>query len=160
MPIDDKSILYFVWAITILSLPFCIPKRKVRLALLVFFFKQTLTWPLGLLVANMGLIQYPIRFLENASQTSFTFEYLFHPIMCAYFMVYFPSSKSLMIRASYYILFCSTLMLAELVILHSTQLIRYIHWNAYLTWISLFITTYITRKFCLWFLKPTTGISN
>lgn len=153
MIIDDKTILYFVWIVTTISLFLFIPKSKIRLALQAFLFKQVLTWPLGLFVVEKGWIQYPIRLFSNANQASFTFEYFFYPIVCAYFNVYFPTNKNLLIRAMYYILFCSSLTLAELFILHQTRLIRYIHWNAYLTWISLFITFYITRKLCLWFFK-------
>lgn len=155
MSIDGKLILYAVWIITTLSLFLFIPKNKVRLALQTILFKQVLTWPLGLFVVEMGWIQYPIRFFPNANQASFTFEYFFYPVVCAYFNVYFPSSKNLLTRVIYYILFCSSLTLAELFILHHTQLISYIHWNAYLTWASLFITFYITRQLCLWFFKPT-----
>lgn len=148
---DDKTILYFTWGITIISLFFYIPKDKLHLAWVAFMFKQILTWPLGLYVADMGWIQYPIRFFENANQTSFTYEFFFIPIICAYFNIYFPEDKSPMVKSAYYILFCSVLTLSELLILHHTNLIVYIYWNAYFTWISLFITFYLTRKFCQWF---------
>lgn len=155
MTIDGKNILYFVWFITTLSLCFFIPKSKIRLALQAFLFSQALTWPLGLLVVDRGLIQYPILFFENANKTSFTFEYFFYPIVCAYFIVYFPNTKNLAIRAMYYIIFCSILTATELFLLHNTELIRYIHWYAYWTWISLFVIFHVTRKLCLWFFKPT-----
>lgn len=154
MIIDGKNLLYFVWFVTILSLFFFIPKNKIRLAWVAFLFKQVLTWPLGLFVVNMGWIQYPIRFFENANYASFTFEFFIFPVMCVYLNVYFPSEKSLFVRATYYILICSVLTLAELLILHHTDLIRYIRWNGYLTWTTLFITFYINRQFCLWFFKP------
>lgn len=155
MSVDGKTILYFTWALTIASLFVLIPKAKVRLALVAFFFKQVITWPLGLYVVHMGWIQYPIHFFENSNQTSFTFEYFFFPVMCAYFTIYYPDKKSLSTQAAYYVSFCSVITLAELYLLHNTNLIRYIHWNAYVTWISLFVTFYITRKFCLWFFQST-----
>ncbi|WP_371364503.1 CBO0543 family protein [Sporomusa rhizae] len=151
--LDDTILLYFAWSITILSFFFCIPKSKLHLALLAFMFKQVLTWPLGLYVVDMGWIQYPIRFFENANQTSFTFEFFFSPIICAYFNIYFPEDKSPLVKLAYYALFCTALTLSELFILHHSNLIVYIHWNAYSTWLSLFITFYITRQFCLWFFQ-------
>lgn len=152
--LDGRQFLYFVWIATIISLFFLIPKDKVRLALVAFLFKQVLTWPMGLFVADMGWIQYPIGFFENATKASFTYEYFFYPVICAYFNIYFPDGKSLLRRATYYIIFCSALTLAELLALHYSNLIRFIHWNAYWTWLMLFITFYVTRKFCLWFFKP------
>lgn len=150
---DGKTILYAVWGATIVSLFIFVPKNKVRLALVAYFFQQAMTWPMGLYVSDRGWIQYPIRFFENASQASFTFEFLFYPVMCVYFNIYFPAGKTLLVRSAYYILFCSTLTMAELFILQHTNLIRYIHWNAYLTWVTLFITAYVGRKFCLWFFE-------
>jgi hypothetical protein len=153
--IDGKIILYSVWILTIISLFIFIPKNKVRLAWVAFLFKQCITWPSGLLVADMGWIQYPIRFFENANYTSFTFEYFFYPVIGVYFNVYFPEKKSLVVRTSYYILFCTVLSFAELFIHYYTSLIDYIHWNAAITWVTLLVTFYITRKFCLWFFKTT-----
>lgn len=75
MTMDGKGLLYFVWFATLISIVFFIPKAKVRVAIVAVLFKQVITWPLGLFVADMGWIQYPIRFFENANQTSFTFEY-------------------------------------------------------------------------------------
>jgi hypothetical protein len=149
--IDGKILLYFVWGITICSLFLFIPRGKVRLAWVAFLFEQVLTWPLGLVVADRGLISYPVNFLENATRVSFTYEYLFLPAICAYFLVYFPNDNRFSIRATYYIAFCTVLTLLELLVLHYTNLVRYIHWNASFTWLAIFITFYVTRKFCLWF---------
>lgn len=151
--VDGKSILYLIWIGTMVSLFFFIPKSKVRLALVAFLFQQALTWPLGLIVVDMGWIQYPIRFFQNANYASFTFEWFFYPVVSVYFNIYFPEGKSLLAQAAYYILVCSTLTIMELLILHYTHLIIYIYWNAYLTWITLFSTMYMNRKFCLWFFK-------
>lgn len=154
MALNGKSVLYIVWITTTLSLPILIPKSKVRLALVAGLFKQLLTWPLGLLVVDQGWIEFPIHFYENAGRGSFTFDYFFYPIMCAYFQVYFPVQNGTGIRAAYYVLFTTVLTLAEIYLKNNTQLIRYIHWNGYLTWITILITFYLSRQFCLWFFKP------
>lgn len=152
--LDGKFFLGFVWAVTLLSLLYLIPKNKVRLAWVAFLFKELLTWPLGLLTVEMGWIEYPIRFLEKANHTSFTFEYFFYPVICAYFNVYYPEGKKQWIQILYYVLFCSVLTLAELFLMQHTMLIRYIHWSGYTSWITFFITFYVTRRFCLWFFRP------
>ncbi len=160
MVFDGKGLLYLAWAVPLVSLFFYIPKDKIHLALLAFLFKEFLAWPLGLYVVDIGLIQYPIRFFENASYTSFTFEFFLFPILCSYFNVYFPEDKSFFIKMMYYFLFCTGISLLELWILHNTNLIRYIHWNVYLTWISILISFYISRRFCLWFFKSYSKISS
>ncbi len=154
MAAEGKTVLYGIWVVTILCLLLFIPRSKARLAWVAFLFKQAITWPLGLYVVDVGWIQYPVRLLENANYTSVTFEYLFYPAICSFFNVYFPEGRSLSIRALFYAAFCSALTLVELWVLHHTEFIRYIHWNAFLTWGSLFITFYLSRKFCLWFFTP------
>lgn len=154
MQMDDKGILYFMWIATTISLFVLIPKAKVGLALVAFLFAQALTWPMGLFTVDMGWIQYPIRFFENANYASFTFDYFFLPVMCVYFNIYFPEGKGLLRRTAHYTIFCTAMALLELLFLHHTNLIRYIHWNAYWTWITLWVNFYITRKFCLWFFMP------
>lgn len=155
MTFNDKYILYFVWIATGISIPLFIPKNKRRLAWVSFLFSQVLTWPLGLFVADMHWIQYPVRMFAEGTHGSFTYEYFFYPIMCSFFNAYFPTGeRRLWMRATYYAGYCSILTLAELFLLHNTNLIRYIHWNAFFTWISLFTTFSLTRKFCLWFFKP------
>ena len=153
MLIDGRNLLYFVWGITLLSLFLFIPKNKIHLALVAFLFKLAMTWPLGLFVVDMGWIQYPIRFFENANKASFTFEYLVYPVLCVYLNVYFPVKKHLLLRMAYYTVICSVVTLVELFLLYNTNLIIYIHWDAYLTWITLFVTFYLNRQFCVWFFK-------
>jgi len=158
--IDGKNILYFMWIVAALCIILFIPRNKVRLAWVAFLFNQFLTWPLGLCVVDMGWIEYPITFFEKATHTSFTFEFFIYPVISSLFNIYFPEGKSFWRRSAYYVLFCSTITIFELFILHYTELIRYIHWNAYFSWITLFITFYLCHKFCLWFFKPYSNSSN
>lgn len=151
--LDDKAILYFTWIATAISLVLLIPKDQLRLAMVAFLFKQFLTCILGVIVANMGWIEYPVRFFANATKTSVTFEFLFYPSICAIFNAHFPEDKPAYVRAAYYILYCTAITAAESILHRYTDLIRYIHWNESLTWITLFITFYLSRQFCRWFFK-------
>ena len=147
----EKAILYFAWIATLISLVLLIPKDKIRLGMVAFLFKMFLTWPMGLYVVNEGWIEYPVRFFANAAQASFTFEYFFYPAICAIFNVHFPEGKPAYVRAVYYILFCTVITAAEALLERHTDLIKYIHWNEAITWITLFITFYATCQFCRWF---------
>lgn len=149
----EWAILYFTWIATLISLVLLIPKAKLRLASVAYLFKLFLTWPLGLYVANKGWIEYPVRFFANATKVSFAFEFLFYPAICAIFNVHFPEDKPAYVRALYYILYCTAITAAESLLRHNTDLIRYIHWNEAITWVTLFSTFYINRQFCRWFFK-------
>ncbi|MCX7710861.1 MAG: hypothetical protein N2484_13570 [Clostridia bacterium] len=138
---------------SILLLVIFVPKNRCREAWLIFLFKQTTTWLLGLWVVQYELIEYPVRMLANATRTSVAFEYVVYPSLCVLFNLYFPTEKSILKKFLHYAVFCSGITVIEVVLEIYTALIRYSHWSWYWTWITLFITFYISRKFYLWFFK-------
>ena len=66
-------ILSSIWILITLMLLIFVPKNKLREAIVIFFFKQFLTWIVGLLVVQFGLIEYPVRMFANATKSSFVF---------------------------------------------------------------------------------------
>ncbi|QCR32573.1 CBO0543 family protein [Lysinibacillus sp. SGAir0095] len=145
-------ILLAAYAVGI-GLLFFIPKYKIRLAVVAFLFKQIITILFGLIVVECGLIEYPVRLFASISRTSFTFEYFFFPVVCAIFNVWYPNERSKPFQWGYYAGVCSILTIPEVILEENTQLIKYIHWDWYVTWITLFLSFYATRRFCLWFFK-------
>lgn len=147
----DKIVLSLVWATGIILLLLLVPKNKLREAQVIFFFKQLMTWPTGLWVVEMGLIKYPNRLFPHASKTSFTFEYFLYPAICILFNLYYPFGKSLWRQFMHYFFFCSTMTAVEVAVEKSTNLITYIHWSWYATWITLLITFFLSHKYYVWF---------
>lgn len=141
------------WLITIGLLICFIPKHKIREAHVAFLAKQAITWVLGLSVVELRLIEYPIRLFPYANKTSFTFEYFVYPSICAIFNVHYPEKKSAFSQFMYYFYYCTTLTGIEILTEKYTNILKYIHWSWYVTWISLFITFFITRKYYVWFFK-------
>jgi hypothetical protein len=149
----EYALILFEWLITIGLLIKFIPRNKIREAYVGFTFKQILTWVLGLTVAEFGLIEYPVRLFSNANKASFTFEYFVYPSICAIFNVNFPENKSNFKNFMYYFYYCTSLTIAEVIFERYTNIIKYIHWTWYVTWITLLITFFMTRKFYIWYLK-------
>lgn len=135
---------------TIILLLF-IPKEKKREAQLVFLFKLLITWFIGLFVVELRLIEYPIRFFPYATRSSFTFEYFVYPAICAVFNIRYPVGKGWFRGFLHYSLFCSIMTGIEVLCLYYTDIIVYLHWTWYVTWITLFLTFFISRKYYLWF---------
>ncbi|WP_317981500.1 CBO0543 family protein [Paenibacillus glycanilyticus] len=108
-----------------------------------------MTWSLGLIVVELGLIEYPIREFVKASGTSFSFEYFIYPSLCVIFNLHYPV-KVLWKKVGWILGFPSILTLIEVILERSTELINYIHWTWYWTWISLCLTFLISRAFFLW----------
>lgn len=130
---------------------FCIPKSKIRLAVVAFLFKQIITFFVGLMVVELGLLEYPVRLFASINRTSFTYEYYAFPVICAAFNVWYPNNRSGFFQLGYYIGFCSVLTIVEVMIVKYTDLVKYIHWEWYTTWITICLSFFISHLFCVWF---------
>ncbi|MBO1514194.1 CBO0543 family protein [Metabacillus bambusae] len=133
------------------SIIFSIPKNKIRLAIVAFLFQQLITFLIGLVVVEFGLLEYPVRLFASINRTSFSFEYYAFPVICAAFNVWYPNDRSIHIQWSYYIGFSSVLTIIEVIIEKYTALINYIHWEWYITWITLCLALLLSRLYCVWF---------
>lgn len=149
----DVFIIILGWLITIILLALFVPINKIRHAIVIFFFKQFITWILGLLVAEFKLIEYPVRSFSYAIKSSFDFEYFIYPAFCVIFNLHYPKTKEFFHQFMYYFMYCTVLTVIEVIIEKNTNVIKYINWTWYISWISFYITFYISRKFYLWFYK-------
>lgn len=143
-------VFIFVYVFTT-ALLFFIPKDKIRLAVVAILFKQVLTFAVGLLVVEMGLLEYPVRVFASVSRASFTYEYYAYPVACAIFNVWYPNKKNRFFQLVYYVVFSSVLTIGEVIIEKYTDILTYIHWDWYVTLITIFLTFFMTRLFCVWF---------
>lgn len=143
-------ILLSVYAVATAIL-FFIPKNKLRLAVVAFLFKQMITFLTGLVVVELGLLKYPVRLFASVNRTSFTYEYYAFPVVCSAFNVWYPNDRSTLFQAGYYVGFSSVLTIVEAIIEKYTDLIEYINWEWYVTWITLCLSFFLTRLFCVWF---------
>jgi hypothetical protein len=149
----ETIILTIAWILTIIMLILFVPKNKIREAQLIFLFKQVITWVIGLAVSQCSLIEYPVRSFAYATKASFDFEYFIYPAICAVFNLHYPEGKSHIRQFMHYFYFCTAMTISEVLCERYTNVIKYIHWTWYLTWITLFITFYVSRKYYLWFFK-------
>lgn len=149
----DRIVLLISWISIAVALIFFIPRNRIREAWVAFLFKQAITWPIGLWIAHKNMIKYPVRIFENSTTTSFTFEYFAYPAICALFNIHYPKSKNKLKRFIYYIAYTSGITVFELILEKNTDLIEYISWSRYWTWITIFITFYISRQYFKWFFR-------
>lgn len=146
----DYWVLAGVWILSGLLI-FCIPKDKVRIAIMAFLFKQMQTYPLGLMAVEWGLLAYPVRELAEINRTSFTYEFWAYPMVCALSIAYFPQYSPRWKQLGYYALFTTGLTIIEVVLERFTNVIEYIHWYWFFTWATVFLTFLFTQLFCTWF---------
>ncbi len=149
----EYVILSFSCIILLLLLLFYVPKNKVREAWVIFLFKQVMTWILGLVIVEYRLLSYPVRFFPYSTKTSFTFEYFAYPAICVFFNLYYPVQKNFFKIIIHYFTYSSAITLFEVILEKYTQIIKYTGWAWYWTWLSILITSYITRKYYKWFFR-------
>jgi hypothetical protein len=141
--------------ITILLIKF-IPRNKIREAHVAFLFKQVITWIFGLLVVENNLISYPTRlFFEKTNKTSFSFEYFIYPALCSFFNVYYPKKGNYLIKYVYYFLHTSLIILFEVLAVKYTGLIHYKKWKWYWSFITVWLSYYVSHLYYKWFFNGT-----
>ena len=149
----DYILTIIAWIFTIGLLIRFVPKNRIREAYVIFSFKQLITWLIGLSVAELRLIDYPVRLFPYATKACFSFEYFIYPATCVIFNIYYPKNKSFFSQFMYYVYYCSTMTAFEVFTEKYTNILKYVHWTWYITWITLFLTFFATRTFYIWFFR-------
>ncbi|GHH99472.1 CBO0543 family protein [Neobacillus kokaensis] len=135
---------------------FGVPKSKLREMSVSILLMQSLTWLLGGIVVELKLIEYPTRLFSYAFRTSFTFEFIVFPIISVLFNLYFPKKSPVMTKILYSITFPTILIIGEVILKKYTNNIKYIQWNWFYSWSSMWLTLLLAYGFYKWFFqKPT-----
>lgn len=153
----ERMVIASAYTISALLLLNFVPKNKIRHAVLAFLFKQVITWLLGLLVVEKKLIKYPYRpFFNNTYKASFCFEYLFYPVLCVLYNLYYPEKRNILVKVLYQCIHTSVIVALEVLIVKYTELIRYKKWTWYWSFITIWITNFFSHAFYKWFFKGIT----
>ena len=150
MYLKERLMIGAVWLACLVALWF-IPKNKYREASFIFLFAQLPAWILGLIVVEAGLIEYPVRELHKANGTSFSFEYLVLPFICIFFNLYYPKAKNHVKGLLYYLAIISPFTLVEYITEKYTEILTYLHWEWYHTFLSMCLVIYVVRVAYKWF---------
>jgi hypothetical protein len=149
----DLIVEVSVWVTGILLFAFFVPRAKYREALISILVMQMPTWVLGLIAVQLGMVQYPRRFLADATGASFTYEFLALPIVSAIYNLHYPVHRRRSFRLAYLLAFPAVLTVVEAVIKNYTDLVRYIHWNWACTWLSVMLTLHGVYWLYSWFVR-------
>ncbi|WP_347568862.1 CBO0543 family protein [Evansella sp. AB-P1] len=149
----EKKILALSWIVTCILLLVFIPRKKIREAHLSFLFKQIITWIFGLIVVEKGLIKYPVRIFKKANKASFTFEYFVYPALCAIFNVNYPEKRNSFIKCLYYLFHTGLIVVFEIYAVKYTNLIKYPKWRWYWSFITIWVTYYVSRLYYRWYFQ-------
>jgi hypothetical protein len=130
-----------------------IPRGKWLQAQFVFLFVQFLTWISGFCVVELRLLEYPYRELSRINRTSFVFEYLLLPLLCVHLNARFPNRAARPVKIGLYAGITSVLTAVEFLLERYTDVIKYIGWEWYWTFISVWLVLWLSRTATGWFFK-------
>lgn len=112
---------------------------------------QLLTWPFGILAVEYGGLKYPSRFLADAVGTSLTYEFLAYPAVGALFNLYYPKGRPWLYQTLYLFAYTSILTVGEVILERYTELVHYLHWNWFASWITILLTLLMNYLWYNWF---------
>ncbi|AFC32383.1 hypothetical protein PM3016_5701 [Paenibacillus mucilaginosus 3016] len=153
----EQIILLIINGITLAGLILLTPRSRLREAAVVYTFKQSITWVLGLLIVEYHLIEYPAREFIIANRTSFSFEFFIYPAICVIYNLHFPADRGWGRKWAWILVFPTVMTLFEVALEKYTDLIEYVSWTWYWTWLSLLATFFVSRGYYLWFRKGVSG---
>ncbi|MCD9021498.1 CBO0543 family protein [Cohnella silvisoli] len=149
----ERRVLIMIWIASIIAVVLFIPKHKRREAIVVLLTCQAITWLNGILHVEFGLLAFPVREFPRATKLLFTSEYMMYPLMCAFYFIYEPHSRKLL-RLPYLVAWISGLTMVDVMIERYTNLIEYVNYFWYWTWIDFFLIFLLTNVYCKWYFKP------
>ncbi|MDF2958391.1 MAG: hypothetical protein K0S39_126 [Paenibacillus sp.] len=149
----DRLVESAVWGVGALLILLFVPKKKYREAWISFLFMSVPIWISGLFVVQFGLVEYPSRFMAAAMNTSFTYEFFALPVISVLYNQYYPSDKSLPLRLGYILSYSIVLTVTEIILEAYTDLVEYIHWNWFMTFLSVMLILQVSYWFYVWFIK-------
>lgn len=149
----EKFILIISTLAALLLLVKFVSKSKIIDAHISFLFMQVQTWIYGALVVENRLIEYPVRFLSYANRISLNFEFFIFPAISALFNIHFPAKKSLVYKTLYVVAYPTAITFFEVILEKYTDVIKYINWSWYWSWITMLAALLISYRYYLWFMK-------
>jgi hypothetical protein len=161
--IVEYSILISTIPISAFLLYKFVPRSKIRDAWFIFLFLQTLTWIPGLLVVEKGWIEYPTQLLpneNNTNQSSFLFEFFIFPVVAIIFSLKYPSNARRLHKFFYYLIIIGFCTFLEVLVERYTDLVEYISWKWYWTFISVWLFLFINHTYYTWFKKDLMDVNS
>ncbi|MDR6121147.1 hypothetical protein QFZ87_000744 [Bacillus sp. SLBN-46] len=148
----DYTVIILIWVIGIIAYLFLTPKNRYRKVLFALILCQAFVWVSSLLHVKYHLLAFPVREFPKATDVLVTTEYFFYPLLSGFYIISEPK-RSPIIRFLYLSLWISGLTVMDVMLEKYTNLIEYVHYAWYLTWLNFFWIFVVTHLIYHWFFK-------
>ncbi|MCT2535350.1 hypothetical protein NC661_19360 [Aquibacillus koreensis] len=146
----DYIVLFLLWIIFLYTLRIAVPRDRLREAIAAFLFFHMLTWIFGIGLTYAGLLDAPIRLFKEATQISFTMEYLVFPTFAVLFQLRFPVQVGFIRRMMHYLFWVGSI-LAFMIIIDIFSSIMTVTWdNLVRSFFNFTIELWLCRQYVLW----------
>jgi hypothetical protein len=153
--LKERILLIAIWLVSIAVTVLFVSKAKRREAALSFLACQCLTWINSLLRVKFHLLVFPVREFPKATDLLVSTEFFMYPLICAFYYIYDPKSSSVFRRFIHLCIWTTGADLVEVLLEKYTNLITYLHFTWYWTWLDFFVLFIVTNVYCNWFFKKT-----
>ncbi|MEH7085357.1 CBO0543 family protein [Neobacillus drentensis] len=148
----DYIFMIAMWVSGVMAYMLLTPKNQYRKLLFSLLVCQALLWLNSLVHVEYNLLAFPVREFPKATDLLITTEYFFYPLLCGFYIAYEPK-RSFRIRLIYLSIWISFLTLYDVILVKYTNLVEYVHYAWYFTWIDFFPIFAVTNWIYQWFFK-------
>lgn len=141
--LNEKAILYFLFAAGVLFFFYSLRKPPIKDWLLAFFITGYFALILGVTVVESGMLSYPVTIFPYFDSSPL-FELVLFPVLSLHYYqtTYHYSFKGYLMKG---FLYTTILTVIEFFLEKYTELIHYISWKWYYTFISVYVFFVLIR---------------
>lgn len=137
-----------------------IPRTKYRLAFISFLAFEATTWASINILVQTGSIAFPVREFTKASQIGFIQNFLFFPMVYAWFIIIFQSKPTLIGKIMHYLIFVSVIVWFIYFVSVYTGLEDFIKGTKYTQLFRLYISFLFQFGLCHLYIRWLSGKTN
>lgn len=152
---NEFLLVILMWIIGLISFILFTPKNRRRRLIFAFLVCKTIAWLNNLLQVKFNIILFPFREFPKASEVLVTTGYFVYPLLCGFYIIFEPK-VNLISRFLYLIIWTTGLTVFEVILETYTNLIKYIHFAWYWTWVDFFCLFALTNIIYQWFFRDKT----
>jgi hypothetical protein len=150
---SDYIVIIVLWIVLPILLFKVTPKDRIREALATLMFFQTLTWLFSTGLTYFGLLESPIRLFQEATQLSFTMEYLVFPTAAVLFQLKFPKNSTFVRRLLHYLFWVGVILSFMFLISSFTNIMGVTIDSLIRSFFNFIIELWLCRRYVLWILN-------
>ncbi|MEH7307571.1 CBO0543 family protein [Neobacillus drentensis] len=148
----DYVCIILMWVIGVIAFMFVTPQHRYRKVLIGLLICQALLWLNSLVHVELNLLAFPVREFPKANDLLVTTEYFFYPLLSGFYLVYEPE-RSIWTRLIYLSVWSLAIAIYDQMLVNYTNLVEYVHYAWYFTWLDFFCIFAATNVIYQWFFK-------